>query len=806
MRRPFFSCVLALAVARATATATPTLAAAAPTPPPAAASPVASTQPSPAAAPLPAVVFTGHGTKTASAVFVAGGRQVASADRGGGVRIWDAVTGKELHNLVGHTKQVDGLSTSADGSLLASASFDRTVRVWDVATGQAVRAFNTPGGSAYLTAMSPEKHWLVATGEKAYRRRFDLTTGKSVGGWPPKGPCGWVVSWSADGRVFATSGDSKAAQVWDGATGLQLRTIPLGDHNASANTLSADGSLLVTAAADEKIRTWETATGRSVRTLPAPGGDVGSIALSPDGKRLASGAKKGSRIYLSDATTGAVLQEYVGHTGTVASVAFSPDGQTLVSTSDDGTVRTWQAGGPGATAAPPGPVAGNPGGGVPPVAGVPSPTTPAPPAAPPQVVTGPPTPPGTALRPRPSAVPAAPPPTVEPPPSVPPAATDGTDPIARPEFAGKPKPVVKPLTSAMAMMVRVAADGSAVGLASDVIAAVPDAGKEGRRRDGGARMVGRVGQDMRTSFEEAVRAVRIRYPKWEGGEIEFSFGEKYTEHDGGSAGTAFALLLLSALEGVDLDPRCAVTGDITVDWKVRKVGAVASKVRGAALDKCEYAVVPAENEAALADMPLLLGEFTLWDVQTLGAGTLQEAMAVVRRDRSPRLAEALRVFGGLQPQFAKSGKAALRDPDVLSALRRVVTLAPNHLSAKLLLAQAAGSAKPTLSIGATLYQLSVVAFPYRPFIAERESVTRANLPAATTTNARRQLNALRQLAHKDALTVIADLSAFVEKAEAVAAKQGKPAELDERRGALTAHLSALSVDRDVLEKLVREGY
>jgi hypothetical protein len=343
-------------------------------------------------------------------------------------------------------------------------------------------------------------------------------------------------------------------------------------------------------------------------------------------------------------------------------------------------------------------------------------------------------------------------------------------------------------------------------LAVDAICAAPSDRKPGRAHDNGAQIVGRAGHSMQLSFEEAVRAIRIRYPRWDGGKIQISFSEKYTEQDGGSAGAAFALLLLSAFEGHDLDPKCALTGDVTVDWKVRKVGAVAAKVRGAALDKCLYVVIPAENESSFADMPLLYGLPTLWDIQTLSASTLQDALAVTRQDRTPQLTDALRMFSELQPQLAKPNGQALRNPTVKAALQRILELAPNHLSAKYLLAEAENTGPKTLSARASLYELSVIAYPYQGFLSGRGQVTRASLPVGTTANARRHLNALRPIINKDIQPLLLDLSAYVEKAEAVAGKGAKLAELEERRGALLSHMSAVSVSREVMEKLVREGY
>ena len=228
--------------------------------------------------------------------------------------------------------------------------------------------------------------------------------------------------------------------------------------------------------------------------------------------------------------------------------------------------------------------------------------------------------------------------------------------IARPEFANRAKAIVKNITSITCMTIRVGDDGDTLGLTSDIIAAVsPESRKS---RDGGAGFIrSKVGADMKISFEEALRAVKLRYPSWENGHIDISFGEKYEEHDGGSGGTAFGVLLLSCLEGFDIDPKCAVTGDITVDWKVRTVAGVASKLHGAILDKCLYAVVPAANEDVINDLPLLYGDNSLFDIQVLSIGTLQQAVAAVRVDRSPQLTEALKLFASLQPALTNVSRA-----------------------------------------------------------------------------------------------------------------------------------------------------
>jgi hypothetical protein len=57
-----------------------------------------------------------------------------SADRI--VRLWDAATGKLLHNLEGHTESVTYAAFSPNGKTVVTTSFDTKCKFWDVETGE----------------------------------------------------------------------------------------------------------------------------------------------------------------------------------------------------------------------------------------------------------------------------------------------------------------------------------------------------------------------------------------------------------------------------------------------------------------------------------------------------------------------------------------------------------------------------------------------------------------------------------------------------------------------------------------------
>ncbi|HVT79239.1 MAG TPA: S16 family serine protease [Phycisphaerae bacterium] len=396
-----------------------------------------------------------------------------------------------------------------------------------------------------------------------------------------------------------------------------------------------------------------------------------------------------------------------------------------------------------------------------------------------------------------------PPPITIPSPSAIPA--DPDDPIERPEFQKKPHAISKNITSATAMMIQQGPDGSEYGVVSAVNAAVA----AGTRTTGEGKAVfitkqAKVGPEMQTSFDEAVRAVQVRYPTWEPGRIDFSFDDKYTPHEGGSAGTCFATLLLSELEGFNVDLKCAITGDITVNWKVKQIGGLPAKLRGAVAGGCQYAGVPLENVNDLSDMALIYGESSLRDIQVFSLESLQDAVHLMRTDRPARLAAAIKAFDDLKPRM-KAGKPALEDKLTQKSLEEILALAPNHQSARLLLDIGRGNAPRNLTVTYSLEQIFIITYPYRYIITGREPATSVTVTSQMTTNARKQLSQLAPITPPELQALLTDARAVIETSSVAAANANRQTQtvLDQKCDSFLSHYAALKNDRALVEKLYR---
>ncbi|MFT7513414.1 MAG: hypothetical protein ACI9QL_002627 [Candidatus Omnitrophota bacterium] len=231
-----------------------------------------------------------------------------------------------------------------------------------------------------------------------------------------------------------------------------------------------------------------------------------------------------------------------------------------------------------------------------------------------------------------------------------------------------------------------------------------------------------VGAEMENSCIEAMRAIQVRYPIWQKESLSVSFGEIHSGKDGASAGTAFAMGLLGMLDGVIYDEGFAVTGEITVDWRVRGVGGVPEKVRAAMNADCQIVAVPQENRNDIVNLAVLYGASMLWRIQIFDLNTLEDAVELGRVDRSPDLADAIRRFALIQDQLKLGDAGAvLRKSETRQELLNILKLAPHHLSSRYLLLAADNRLPRHATFMTSLDQLFLASGPFNAEIfAERE--------------------------------------------------------------------------------------
>jgi WD40 repeat protein len=284
------------------------------------------------------------------------------------VRLWDAVTGRELLALADFPYVVEFAALSPDGRRILTLSDgkvrtchvrpgDKTLwdndqrlvpregdvrlaHVWDAATGKLVCVLKDFAGNEHpVAAWSPDSRRIVVP---ARGMVWDAETGKQVFSLPWAGSMYTTGVFSPDGRYLVTF-DQAEAGLFDFKSGVPSR-VPLTGHEGPIRSaaFSPDGRQLVTTSADRTARVCDMATGRERLVLRGHLRAVTSAEFSPDGRWLVTASDDWTaRVW--ETATGTEWLTLRGHRGPVVSATFSPDGRRVLTGSADGTARLWPA-------------------------------------------------------------------------------------------------------------------------------------------------------------------------------------------------------------------------------------------------------------------------------------------------------------------------------------------------------------------------------------------------------------------------------------------------------------------------------
>jgi WD40 repeat protein len=237
----------------------------------------------------------------------------------------------------------DDLTYSHDGKMIATWGGDGIARLWDASSGRLLHELHHADGSTItFVTFAPDDRRVATSGYDGFARVWDADTGaqlRAIRGTDAAVLRHLFGVLSRDGRRVLTVTIEGEGAGWDVDTGAKLGGFSHGDYVVGGE-LSPDGTLAVTCGFDRMVKVWDAVTdGTLVRPLAGSTSVVWHCEFSPDGRRILGTAHDG-HAFVWDIATGAALA-HVMHGSPIWTGHFSSDGNRFVTVGLEGTVKVW---------------------------------------------------------------------------------------------------------------------------------------------------------------------------------------------------------------------------------------------------------------------------------------------------------------------------------------------------------------------------------------------------------------------------------------------------------------------------------
>jgi WD40 repeat protein len=225
----------------------------------------------------------GHEFTVAAAVFFPDGKRLLTTAVDNTTRIWDVTTGAELVELRLQGTGLHGTAAvSHDGRWILTGSQrpDETearqwaARLWDADTGKLVHQLRGHQAEVTAVAFSPDDVMLVSGDRNGRCVLWDRLSGREIARFWDDAQIN-SVAFLPGGRRLLTANNHKAVRQWNIPEGTEDKQRVL-NHPASVVSMavSGEGRVALTACGDGRVRMWDVQQAREIRSLDVTGGKM----------------------------------------------------------------------------------------------------------------------------------------------------------------------------------------------------------------------------------------------------------------------------------------------------------------------------------------------------------------------------------------------------------------------------------------------------------------------------------------------------------------------------------------------------
>ncbi len=270
--------------------------------------------------------------------------RLAAAAVSGPVTVFDANTGKPLHQLKGHGFGTAALAWQPTGNLLASVGQDSKVRVWDTSTGAEAKVLDAGASWAEKAVWHPSGQYLAtAAGKKV---KVWSASGELVRELPPQAGTVMDLKWRP-GTNHLTLLAYGSATTYDPLASAEPTKMLAWKGSPLAMAWSPDGKILAHGNQDSTVHFWYYDAARDLQMWGYKT-KVRELAWDFSSRYLATGGGPVVCIwdcqYSPNGPEGSKPTMLVGHDddSNLTALAYQHRGFLLASAGLDGKVLLWQ--------------------------------------------------------------------------------------------------------------------------------------------------------------------------------------------------------------------------------------------------------------------------------------------------------------------------------------------------------------------------------------------------------------------------------------------------------------------------------
>lgn len=227
------------------------------------------------------------------------GNHLVSASEDKTLKIWDLLSGSELHTLSGHNDDVFAVAITPDGKQAISVSsnttsWDTTFKIWEIEIGLELRTLNGSSKGVEAVAITPDGKRLVSIGRDGLKV-WDWQSGEELRTLSRSTGYEQTFVITRDGTKVVSCSDSKTLKVWNLYSGEELLTLSGHTSYVWAWDITPDGNYVVSAS--DSLKIWDLQSGKVVASFKGDS-EISACVVAPDGVTILVGEQSGKVHFL----------------------------------------------------------------------------------------------------------------------------------------------------------------------------------------------------------------------------------------------------------------------------------------------------------------------------------------------------------------------------------------------------------------------------------------------------------------------------------------------------------------------------